>query len=372
MEEKDIVVVLEFKSEIFDPKKEALLEIAAEVAKITADPSKMTKEDLELINTTKNKLVKARTSIAKAGKAARAAATQYNRDVKAYEDELIAILEPEELRLKKLETDAKDWATKEARRETLPEYKEKLLSINGTMPKITDDELLEMDPTQFQEFYLNCKEEHLDNVQREKEEQEKKDAEAKRIEEERIAKEKADLEAGQEQLKKDKYNARAQRLLSLGFRDEGNDFVYDAKVSYSKVGLMESTTDEFFEKWANDAGTYIASDKRKKEEEAEARKQQEIQEAEARAKEEAEAEAKRIADEKEAKRLADEAAEQARLKEEEEQQAKEKAEREAEQEFQTWLTDNSYNAATDTLIEDVDEEGGLTILYRTVSIYRQK
>ena len=138
------LVVLKVDLSIFDPKKEGLQEIADEVAKIEADPAKMDKDTLVLVNATKNKLVKARTTIEKAGKAARKPHTEYNRTIKAYEDELIEIIEPQEKRLASIEKDAKKIALRETRRETLPEYKEKLTSISGKMPNITDDQLLDI------------------------------------------------------------------------------------------------------------------------------------------------------------------------------------------------------------------------------------
>jgi hypothetical protein len=63
-------------------------------------------------------------------------------------------------------------------------------------------------------------------------------------------------------------------------------------------------------------------------------------------------------------------------KEKADKEAKEKAEAEAKaaeqakEEFQKWLTENSYNAETDALIEDQDVAGKKTILYRTISEYR--
>lgn len=374
-ETTEVSVVLEFNPEIFDPKKEALLAIAEEVSKITADPAKMTKEDLELINTTKNKLVKARTSISKAGKAARDAATKYNRSVKAYEDELIAILEPEELRLKKLETDAKEYATKQERLKVLPDYKQQLASI-GDLVEVTDDELLGMDPTAFQAYYNTRLGAHLQLRKAEADAKEEADRIAKAAEQKKIDDANAEIEREKNRLALEKYNGRVQRLLTLGFRQAGNNFFFgkegqtaDLAIDDANVKLLE---DEGFNELHNKVADDIVVIKARWADEAKKAEDARVAAAEAKAKEEAEAKAKLEADEKEAKRLADEAAEKARLKEEEEQAAREKAEREAELEFQKWLSENSYNEATDTLIEDVDEEGGLTILYRTVSIYRQK
>src|SRR5690606_33529836 len=121
--------VFEFKPEIFDPNKEQLRAIAAEVANITADPEKITKEELEVVNATKNKLVKARTRIQAVGKAHREGAVKFQKDVIAYEKEMIEIIAPEEKRLKDIEAGAKEFAMRQEREKTLPEFIEKLRSI---------------------------------------------------------------------------------------------------------------------------------------------------------------------------------------------------------------------------------------------------
>ncbi len=146
------IVKFKFNPAIFDPNKEQLLAIAAEVANITADFTKITKEELELVNTTKNKLVKARTRIAEIGKEMRTDAITFQKDVIAYENSLIEIIEPEELRLKGIEKGAKEYAIRQERMKALPEMKAKLDSIYEGI-EYDDETLLAMDPTQFQEHY---------------------------------------------------------------------------------------------------------------------------------------------------------------------------------------------------------------------------
>lgn len=146
------IVKFKFNPAIFDPNKEQLLAIAAEVAGITADPTKITKEELDLVNATKNKLVKARTRIAEIGKEMRTDALVFQKEVIAYENSLIEIIEPEELRLKGIEKGAKEYAIRQERLKVLPEQKAKLATI-GDKTIVTDDELLQMDPTGFQIYY---------------------------------------------------------------------------------------------------------------------------------------------------------------------------------------------------------------------------
>jgi hypothetical protein len=368
-ENTDVVVVLEFKPEIFDPKKETLLAIAEEVSKITADPSKMTKDDLELINTTKNKLVKARTSIAKAGKAARAAATQYNRDVKAYEDELIAILEPEELRLKKLETDAKEYAIRQERLKILPEYIQKLTSIGDNI-EVTDDELLSMDPTAFQAYYNARLGAHL---QLQKAEADAK-AEADRIAHEAEQKRIDDANAEAERKIRDAnlaiYNSRVQQLLQLGLRDEGPAYTFTdpANPEFKFYNFGKTALQEFSGDWQAEISkieSVVSEAKSKIEQAAKEANDLKIQEAAQKAKEEAEAKAKREADELEAKRQADaQAVEDDRLAKEA-KEAEEKAAREANEMFQNWLAQFDYSDATHLIVE----KDGKSLLYKFIDEY---
>ena len=365
------VVKYEFLPEMVDPKKEYLQKVAEEVSKIEADPSKMDKDTLTLVNATKNKLVKARTSIAKAGKALRDPHTEFNNAVSAYEKELIAIIEPEEKRLKAIEVDAKKIAIREERRLTLEEYKAKLDSIGDDFA-ITDDELLEFDPNQRDQYYNERLGAHLEAVKAANEAKAAEEAAAKEAEQKKIDDEKAAIEREKEQLRKDKINARLQQLFAAGFAEthveNGCVYSYDTELHIDSQ-KVEECSDEDFNKFVAASKAYIEADKKKKAEEAEAVKQAEIKAAEEKAKAEAEAKAAQEKADAEAKRLADEKA----AKEAEEAAAakaqKEKEARESAEAFQKWQNDNSYNAETDTLIEDEDASGKVTILYREVSRY---
>lgn len=366
------VAAIKVDLDIFDPKKEGLQEIADEVSKIEADPTKMDKDTLVLVNATKNKLVKARTTIEKAGKAARDPHTQYNKKIKAYEDELIAIIEPEEKRLAAIEKDAKKIAVREARRETLPEYKEKLMSINGKMPNVTDEELLDMDPTKFQEFYNDCREEHFDTVEREKEESDAKEAAEKEAEQKKIDDEKADLERQKEALALERVNNRFQKLLSIGFKIHGLDCAFgkegceiDILVDLDNIKeLNDESFNELYVKVFDDVNSIKARWEKEKSEQIAKEKSDAVEQA----KQEAADKAKQEKADEEAKRLADEKAESeakeaAAKKVEEDKEAREKAEG-----YQNWLKDNSYNPDTDNLNE---VSPGKWIMYRKVSSYTE-
>lgn len=344
-----------FDVEVFDPTKAELTEIAKQVQSITADPSKATKEDLELINTTKNKLVKARTNIQKIGKEKREAAIKYQKDVIAYENELIAIIEPEEKRLKDLEKGIKEYAVRQERLKVLPDYKQQLASIGDTV-EVSDEELLGMDPTAFQAYYNARLGAHLEakRIAMEAEENAKKEAEAA-------------AEREKEEARQNLISGRVEELYKLGIISPGAVpiiFTLDGEIKVTREMLGDYSTEMFDE--AKNLWSRLVKEKAEHDaaeaKEAEAKR---IKEAEEKAAAEAKAEAERIAAEAEAKRLADEADEKAR-KEEEARIAEEEKKRIQENEaFQKWLKDNSYNEATDRIVE----ENGVTILYRQVAKY---
>lgn len=202
------IVKFKFDPQVFDPNKEQLLAIKNEVANITADPTKITKEELELVNTTKNKLVKARTRISEIGKEMRTDALVFQKEVIAYENSLIEIIEPEELRLKAIEKGAKEYAIREERKKILPEYIQQLASIGDGILDL-EEYLLTLDPTQFQSYYNTRLGTHL--------EKQKAEQEAKiREEKYKIEKERDELEQEQRHLEELKVvEKRARELAEL-------------------------------------------------------------------------------------------------------------------------------------------------------------
>jgi len=345
------VVELEFKPAVFDPAKAELQAIAEEVASITADPAKMTKEDFELIKSTKNKVVKMRTRIQKRGLELRAAANKYNSDVLEYEKGLIAIIEPEEKRLKELQAAAEEYAMKQERLKTLPEFKEKLASI-GDGIEATDEELLALDPNGRDAYYNQRLGAHLEAKKAEDDARKAQEEEAKRAEEERLAKERREMEQEKERIAMERRGVRIERLLSLGFRNEGDVFRFDEKVFIARDGLDIPDTD--FNEWLDRCSAYIGSENRRKEAEAEEKRQADLKAAAETARKE----------EEERQRKAKEDEEAARLAEEEKQRAAE-AERARTAGFENWQKENSYNPETDKLIY----ENGVTTLYRAVATY---
>jgi colicin import membrane protein len=344
---------LEFNPALFDPNKEFLQSIAAEVAQITADPSQMTKEDFELINSTKNKLVKARTTIQKRGKELREDAIKYQKDVIGYEKELIEIIAPEEARLKEIEAAAKEYAMTEERKKTLPEFRAKLDTI-GDGVEVSDEELLALDPNGRDAYYngrlsakLEADKAAADALRAEED--------ARRAEEDRKRQEEKDaIERDRKAVEERAMNLRIQSLLELGLKFNGEGYAKD-DIFFPFLDIKTDTD----EQWSARVGKVRVEIERRDKvaaEEAEAKRLADIKSAEEAAKKEAEerAAAERAAEEEAAaKRAAEEkAAEEAR--------AKEAA-------FQEFLKAHSYNEATDTIITDAS---GLATLYRAVATYQ--
>lgn len=205
---------------------------------------------LALVHDYRMELKAARVNIEKCGKAIREDANKFQKAVIAKERELIAMIEPEELRLKQIEEQAEKHSLMEERRRKLPERMERLKAVEGTY---TEDEVLQMDDVTFEAHFnrlqgdLNAKaaqkleaekkaameaQEAKDKELREREaalEAEKKAHEAKvakeeadRLEKERLeheAKEKAEREA-QEAKEKAEREAREEEARQAAMKAE--------------------------------------------------------------------------------------------------------------------------------------------------------
>lgn len=95
------------------------------------------------------KLRDARVMIEKKGKSMREEALKYQKNVIAREKELLAIITPEEMRLKGIEDEAKAIQEIAARRPLLSMRRQLLKELD---PDVTDNFLLSMDNDQFMEF----------------------------------------------------------------------------------------------------------------------------------------------------------------------------------------------------------------------------
>lgn len=167
----------------FDPNVEKLTALVAEsrdIVKVNLDDQ----AQLETVKRARIKLRDARVSIEKTGKAYREDALAYQRAVITKEKELIAIIEPEETRLKLFEKSAELAKERRLRVAQLPERRERLEKAGFA---VNESVILEMDSVAF--------EMHFNGLVAEKNQKE-------REEQERIAREKeAELKAREDALK---------------------------------------------------------------------------------------------------------------------------------------------------------------------------
>lgn len=140
----------ESKIELFNPTV-AELQRLVETSKALVITDANDKKQLEVVKEMRITLRDARVSITKKGKELRENAIKFQRDVLAKEKELIAIIEPEEDRLQKIEDEVKEHKLKEERIALLPERKDRLSKIGDNI-EVADEVLLGMDSTQFTEY----------------------------------------------------------------------------------------------------------------------------------------------------------------------------------------------------------------------------
>lgn len=130
----------------FDPNVADLQAIVAATSKITADDLSNDVQ-LALVHDTRISLRDARVKIEKTGKALRADALKYQKDVIAREKELLGIILPEEDRLADIEHQANIIKERATRAALLPMRREQLAPFGE--PTVTDESILDMDNDEF-------------------------------------------------------------------------------------------------------------------------------------------------------------------------------------------------------------------------------
>lgn len=140
--------------ENFSPKLAELKALVESTKSINADDLEDPKQ-LKIVKESRIQLKNARVAIEKAGKALREDALKFQKAVIAKEKELIAIIEPEEIRLESIEDEAKKIGIRKARIEALPYRKERIARIGKYAKPASDEEIIEMDPNEF-EAHINA------------------------------------------------------------------------------------------------------------------------------------------------------------------------------------------------------------------------
>lgn len=164
-----------------------------EIQKVVDDGRSITISDfsnkvqVKAVRDQRIKLKEIRVNITKQGKMFRQKALDFQKAVIGKEKELVALVEPEEVRLEGLENQASAFEEREKRRELLPKRRDRLTSI-GDGIEVSDDELLDMDSTAF-EGYCNKRfadKNEKDRVELEAKQRVLKEAEAKAAHEKEI------------------------------------------------------------------------------------------------------------------------------------------------------------------------------------------
>lgn len=177
----------------FDPNVEKLTNLVAESAGIvTVDINDALQ--IETVKKARIRLRDARVLIEKTGKSFREDAVKYQRDVLDKERSLIAIIEPEETRLKAFEEEAKRQKELHLRKQQLPARMERLKTLEFVM---TEEAVLAMDSVTF--------ETHVNMLVADKQEAKRKaDEKAAKEREEDIKRREDELKAGERKLEEEK------------------------------------------------------------------------------------------------------------------------------------------------------------------------
>jgi hypothetical protein len=182
---------MEMNLEKFDPTVAELTKVAEESRAIVVTDFDDPKQ-IEAVHAKRIELKKTRVSIEKRGKELREDAVKFSKAVIAKEKELIAIIEPEEIRLDQLEDAAKQHAIEKERLLKWPGRKERLAEL-GYKGGVNDDTVLRMmDDVQFESFIINVKAKiEAERLAVQRTEQLAREADLKRREDELEAKERA-------------------------------------------------------------------------------------------------------------------------------------------------------------------------------------
>ena len=186
---------MEMNLEKFDPTVAELTKVAEESRKIVVTDFDDPKQ-IEAVHAKRIELKKTRVSIEKRGKELREDAIKFSKAVIAKEKELVAIIEPEEIRLDQLEDAAKQNAIEKERLRKWPERLERLKELEYKGGS-SDDHILKMMSDVDFEAYINSVKAKIEaeRLAKERQAQLEREMDLKRREEELAAKErKAEME----------------------------------------------------------------------------------------------------------------------------------------------------------------------------------
>ena len=212
----------------FDPTAAELQKLAdAARAVVVTDPTDKTQ--IEAVSEARKGLKQARVRITNRGKELRADAIKFQKDVIAKEQELVAIIEPEEERLSQIEKEIELAAEKERNKLLLPARVARLTTLDPEL-KFDDDALNAMDIKQFEEFFT--KQQQLKNERvatKLAADQAKVDAEAKRQADEKEAREREERARADERDRIAREDAARIKKIEDDAKAEADKIIADAK-----------------------------------------------------------------------------------------------------------------------------------------------
>lgn len=165
--------------EQFSPKKAELVQMAEE-ARLLVIAGPDDKIGYDRVHKKRMSLKAARVEITKTGEAIRANAIKFQKAVIEKEKELVAVIQPVEVELQRMQDAVDEEKEKRRRAKLLPERHEKLKTIGVA---VEDEFLLVMDDSRFTEFFNTKHSEFL--TEKERKIKEEKEIEEKRLREER-------------------------------------------------------------------------------------------------------------------------------------------------------------------------------------------
>jgi len=180
---------------IFDPKIADLQAIVSDTSLITTID--LTNEsELEVFKACQKTLQQARLKVTNTGKALRDESNAYSKAVIAREKELLAVIEPEEQRLKNIKEDAEHAELLKVRASMTPVRVEEMAKAGLTTEQLlTTEQMMEMDGNQFVEYIAlkvqENNEAELTKFRAEKELRDKADNDLKHAQDIKDAQEKA-------------------------------------------------------------------------------------------------------------------------------------------------------------------------------------
>ena len=234
----------------FNPTEAHLLSLV-EKTKVIQASDLTDAAQLAVVRQNRIELKRARVEIEKAGKAYREEAVAYQKAVIAKEKELIAIIEPEEERLKQIEAHAAYNAELVKRREQIPDRLEKLedCGLQELIPKFEADEdyLTSFSDAEFDNFInIEIRQKNDREAAHLKEERESIERERRELEQKEIdAREQAEREK-QEALEK-RTLQRENEIYALGFHFKQGVYEYGSgRVEVPRTYVI-STEDDAWE-----------------------------------------------------------------------------------------------------------------------------